>query len=166
MKGQWRYLCRMHVKNGTKQTFVAVTLSFLQGSGHSSSIPYPMSLCCWDKVVFVCPWLLARAHRALKLCLNDGIFISTPPFHACSHPSLLSLCTDPHPLPTHPHPHFHLSLSNCSSGTVLHQYCACYQLGSVLGSMDRQHQFLMKEYLVDAYDLICWKQFVMSWIGL
>lgn len=129
-RGQWRYLCRMHVKSGTKQTLEAVTLSFLQGSGQSSCIPYPMSLCCWDKVVFVCPWLLARAHRALKLRLNDGIFISTPPFHARSHPSLLSFCTEPQ-TPPPPHPHVHLSLSNCWSGTVLHrhQYWACYQLG-------------------------------------
>lgn len=82
---------------GLNRPLVAATLSFLPGSGHSSSIPYPMSLCCWDKVLFVCPWLLARAHRALKLCLNDGIFISIPLFRARSHPSLLSLCTEPHP---------------------------------------------------------------------
>lgn len=65
---------------GLNRPLVAATVSFLPGSGHSSSISYPMSLCCWDKVFFVCPWLLARAHRALKLRLNDGIFISIPPF--------------------------------------------------------------------------------------
>lgn len=89
---------------GLNRPLVAVTLSFLPGSGHSSSIPYPMSLCFWDKVLFVCPWLLARAHRALKLRLNDGIFISIPPFRACSHPSLLSLCTESHPLTLLTHP--------------------------------------------------------------
>lgn len=75
---------------GLNRPLVAATLSFLLGSGHSSSIPYPMILCCWDKVFFVCPQLLARAHRALKLRLNDGIFISIHPFRAHSHPSLLS----------------------------------------------------------------------------
>lgn len=54
---------------GLNRPLVADWLSFLPGSGHSSSISYPMSLCSWDKVLFVCPWLLARAHRALKLRL-------------------------------------------------------------------------------------------------
>lgn len=103
---------------GLNRPLVAVTLSFLPGSGHSSSIPYPMSLCCWDKVLFVCPWLLARAHRALKLRLNDGIFISIPPFRASSHPSLLSLCPEPHPLqPSSPTPIFLLATARVG------QYC-------------------------------------------
>lgn len=72
------------------EPLVGATLSFLPGSEHSSSIHYPMSLCCWDKVFFVCLRLLARAHRALKLRLNDGVFISIPPFRAHSHPSVLS----------------------------------------------------------------------------
>lgn len=38
---------------------VAATLSFLQGSEHSSSIHYPISLHCGDKVSFVCLRLLA-----------------------------------------------------------------------------------------------------------
>lgn len=93
----------MHVKNGTKQAFSGSHTKLSAGQ-HSSSVPYPMSLCCWDKVLFVCPWLLARAHRALKLCLNDGIFISSPPFRARSHPSLLSLCTETQPAPSPPNP--------------------------------------------------------------
>lgn len=126
-RGQWRYLCRMHVKSGTKQTLEAVTLSFLQGSGQSSCIPYPMSLCCWDKVVFVCPWLLARAHRALKLRLNDGIFISTPPFHARSHPSLLSFCTEPQ---TPPHPTHTFTFLLATAGVA--QYCTDTSTGLVI----------------------------------
>lgn len=51
-----------------------VSLSSLLGSRHSFSVPYPMSLCCWDKVLFVRPWLLARARTALKTRLDDGIF--------------------------------------------------------------------------------------------
>lgn len=106
---------------GLNGPLVAATLSFLLGSGHSSSILYPMSLCCRDKVFFVCPRLLARAHRALKLRLSDGIFISIPSFRAHSHPSLLSRRTEPHPLTplTHP-PTSPFSLSNNLSGTVLH----------------------------------------------
>lgn len=114
---------------GLNRPLVAATLSFLPGSGHSSSILYPMSLYCWDKVFFVCPRLLARAHRALKLRLSDGIFISIPSFRAHSHPSLLSRWTEPHPLTplTHP-PTSRFSLSNNLSGTVLHwhQHSAGY----------------------------------------
>lgn len=114
---------------GLNRPLVAATLSFLPGSGHSSSILYPMSLCCWDKVFFVCPRLLARAHRALKLRLSDGIFISIPSFRAHSHPSLLSRWTEPHPLTPLAHPPTSLfSLSNNLSGTVLHwhQHHASY----------------------------------------
>lgn len=111
---------------------VAATLSFLQGSEHSSSIHYPISLHCWDKVSFVCLRLLAWAHRALKLHLNDGVFISIPPFRAHSHPSVLSGWTEPHPwaLLIHP-PTFLLSLSNNSSRTLLHcAFATC--LGLIL----------------------------------
>lgn len=111
---------------------VAATLSFLQGSEHSSSIHYPISLHCWDKVSFVCLRLLAWAHRALKLHLNDGVFISIPPFRAHSHPSVLSHWTEPHPwaLLIHP-PTFLLSLSNNSSRTLLHcAFATC--LGLIL----------------------------------
>lgn len=113
---------------GLNRPLEAVTLSFLPGSRHSSSIPYPMSLCFWDKVLFVCPWLLASAHRALKLRLNDGIFISIPPFRACSHPSLLSLCSESHPLTLLTHPPTFCNITN-------------KVLVSSLNILDRQHQF-------------------------
>lgn len=108
-------------KWGLTDPLEAATLSFLPGSKHSSSIHYPMSLRCWDKVSFVCLRLLARAHRALKLRLNDGVFISILPFRDYSHPSVLSRWTEPHPraLLMQP-PTFLFSLNNNSTRTLLH----------------------------------------------
>lgn len=85
---------------GLNGPFVTFTLSFLPGSRHSSSVSYPMSLCCWDKVLFVCRWLLAGAHSALKLRLNDGDFSSLSVLFVLVLSPLCFHCTELNPVPT------------------------------------------------------------------
>lgn len=87
LTGHGGYLCGMHGRGGTERAFRASQTKILLGSGHSSSIPYPMSLCCWDKVLFVWPWLLAGAHSALIAFERWDFHVY--PFFSCSvHPSL------------------------------------------------------------------------------